>query len=113
MADRSATIAVVGLGYVGVPIAASFAAAGYDVVGVDPNAAPVDALNAGALPLATSEPGLEALLRSAVAAGRFAATTNQGRLGGREIANHRGGRDPFTSRPSDASAALRPYVHCP
>ncbi len=84
--DRSARIAVVGLGYVGIPVAASFAAAGFDVVGVDPNRARVDTLGRGALPLATSEPGLEALLQAAMSAGRFRATTEASAIAGREVA---------------------------
>ncbi|HEV8229077.1 MAG TPA: nucleotide sugar dehydrogenase [Candidatus Limnocylindria bacterium] len=86
IADKSARLAVVGLGYVGVPVAASFAAAGFDVVGVDPNVARVDALNAGRLPLATSEPGLEPLLQAALAAGRFRATKDESAVSAREVA---------------------------
>jgi UDP-N-acetyl-D-glucosamine dehydrogenase len=38
---------IVGLGYVGLPLAVAFAEAGHDVVGLDSNPARVDALNAG------------------------------------------------------------------
>lgn len=86
IADKSARLVVVGLGYVGVPVAASFAAAGFDVVGVDPDGTRVEALNAGKLPLATSEPGLESLLQAALAAGRFRAVSDEGALSGRDVA---------------------------
>lgn len=86
IADKSARLVVVGLGYVGIPVAASFAAAGFDVVGVDPNRDRVDALNLGKLPLATSEPGLESLLHAARAAGRFRADTDASSIDGRDIA---------------------------
>lgn len=67
------------------PVATSFAAAGFDVVGVDTNSGRVDALNNGMLPLATSEPGLEALLRAALAADHFRAVGDDTALAGREV----------------------------
>lgn len=48
---RKATIAVVGLGYVGLPTAVAFAEAGFDVVGADVNAAKVASINKGISPL--------------------------------------------------------------
>jgi UDP-N-acetyl-D-mannosaminuronic acid dehydrogenase len=84
--DKTAKIVVVGLGYVGVPVATSFAAAGFDVVGVDTNPTRVDALNSGRLPLATTEPGLESLLQAAIAAGRFRAVTDEAAFAEREVA---------------------------
>lgn len=86
IAEKQARIAVVGLGYVGVPVAVSFAAAGFHVVGLDQQRARVDALMRGELPLATSEPGLEALLRAALSSGRFTATTETAEASGRDIA---------------------------
>ena len=44
---RSAHVAVVGLGYVGLPVAAEFAEAGFDVVGIDLDESKVAAINAG------------------------------------------------------------------
>jgi UDP-N-acetyl-D-glucosamine dehydrogenase len=45
--DRSATVAVVGLGYVGLPLALTFAEAGYGVVGIDVDEPRVAALAHG------------------------------------------------------------------
>ena len=45
--NRSARVAVVGLGYVGLPLAVALAAAGYEVVGIDLNEAKVGAVNRG------------------------------------------------------------------
>jgi UDP-N-acetyl-D-glucosamine dehydrogenase len=45
--SRTATIAIVGLGYVGLPLAETFATAGYDVVGFDVAPDKVAKLNAG------------------------------------------------------------------
>jgi len=45
--DRSATIGILGLGYVGLPLALRFAEVGYKVAGFDIDAGKVEALNAG------------------------------------------------------------------
>lgn len=46
-ADRSAKIAILGLGYVGLPLAAIFAEAGFDVTGVEPDPGKVEKLLQG------------------------------------------------------------------
>ena len=40
-------IGIIGLGYVGLPLAVAFAEAGYEVVGLDVDRTKVEALNAG------------------------------------------------------------------
>ena len=45
--DRTAVFGVVGLGYVGLPLAMEVVRAGYRVIGFDVNSRVVDALNAG------------------------------------------------------------------
>ncbi|MFW6193002.1 MAG: nucleotide sugar dehydrogenase [Gemmatimonadota bacterium] len=45
--DRDARVAVVGLGYVGLPVAAHFAEGGFDVIGLDVNPAVVEAVSGG------------------------------------------------------------------
>jgi UDP-N-acetyl-D-glucosamine dehydrogenase len=45
--DRTASVAVLGLGYVGLPFATVFAEAGFHVVGIDPDERKVKALNEG------------------------------------------------------------------
>src|SRR5437868_5003449 len=67
-------VSVFGLGYVGSVSAASFAADGHEVVGVDVNPSKVAAINAGRSPIV--EPGLDAALASSVADGRLRATTD-------------------------------------
>ena len=45
--DRSAIVAVIGLGYVGLPLCVEFARAGYKVIGVDVDDRRIDAVNRG------------------------------------------------------------------
>lgn len=66
-------ISVFGLGYVGAVTAACFAKCGHQVVGVDPIAAKVDALNRGKSPIV--EEDIEDLIGKQVEAGRLQATT--------------------------------------
>ncbi len=74
---RTATLAVVGLGYVGLPLAVEFARAGLKVVGIDVSAAKVAAVNRGEsyIPDVPS-----AALKELVAAGRLSATQDYGAL---------------------------------
>jgi GDP-mannose 6-dehydrogenase len=65
-------VSVFGLGYVGSVSAASFAADGHEVVGVDVNADKVAAVNAGRSPIV--EPGLDDLLAQGASEGRLRAT---------------------------------------
>jgi GDP-mannose 6-dehydrogenase len=67
-------VSVFGLGYVGSVSAASFAADGHQVVGVDVNPDKVATVNAGRCPIV--EPGLDVLLATGVAEGRLRATTD-------------------------------------
>ena len=70
-----ANICVIGLGKMGLPVAALFAARGSTVVGADINAQVVEAINAGACPI-DNEPGLAEMISESVAAGRLRATTD-------------------------------------
>src|SRR6188768_3981696 len=67
-------VSVFGLGYVGSVSAASFAADGHTVVGVDVNADKVASLNEGRSPIV--EKGLDELIRDNAADGRLRATTS-------------------------------------
>ena len=62
-------LCVVGTGYVGLVSATCFADAGHDVTGVDTDAAKVEALNVGKMPI--HEPELVGLLERAQEAGRI------------------------------------------
>ncbi len=69
------TVAVVGLGKIGLPLAAQYASAGWHVVGVDVVPAVVEAVGSGRSHIA-EEPGIAELLAGAHAAGRLDATTS-------------------------------------
>jgi UDP-N-acetyl-D-mannosaminuronic acid dehydrogenase len=69
-------VAVVGLGYVGIPLSVLLADKGYDVTGVDVIAERALKINEGKLPLEGDEPGLEELLAKVVRKDRLRATTD-------------------------------------
>jgi len=69
---RNLSLAVVGSGYVGLPTAALFADAGFQVVAIDVKPVLVKCVNRGVSPL--KEPGLNKLIARNVDAGRLKAT---------------------------------------
>ena len=69
------TVAVVGMGKIGLPLAAQYAGAGWNVIGVDIQQSVVDTLNEGRVHFA-EEPGLAERIEAAHAGGRFRATTS-------------------------------------
>lgn len=77
-AARDATVGVVGLGYVGLPLVRAMHAAGYRVVGFDVDAAKIDALQAGRAYL--HHLGLD-FVRELAASPRFTPTTDPSQLG--------------------------------
>lgn len=66
-------ISVIGLGYIGLPTAATIASRGIDVVGVDVNERAVSLINQGQVHFI--EPDLDMLVRAAVTTGRLRAVT--------------------------------------
>jgi len=76
--DRSATIGVIGLGYVGLPLARTIAERGFKVLGFDLDAAKIARLNAGNSYIRHISSDSIAALR---ASGRLAATGEMSRLG--------------------------------
>jgi len=76
--DRSAVVGIVGLGYVGLPLAMEFAKAGFRVIGYDVSKRTVDALMGGTSHI-QDVPSSE--VAEQVQAGRFEATAVEARLG--------------------------------
>jgi UDP-N-acetyl-D-glucosamine dehydrogenase len=76
--DRTACCAVLGMGYVGLPLAVELARAGYRVLGYDISPRVVDGLNAGQSHIQDVSSDAVAGM---IADGRFEATTDAARLG--------------------------------
>ncbi len=76
--NHEARVGILGMGYVGLPLAVGFAEAGFPVTGFDIDADKVDQLNSGHSPVEDVESSrLQALVNS----GSFEATDDMGRLG--------------------------------
>jgi UDP-N-acetyl-D-glucosamine dehydrogenase len=75
--QREALFGIIGLGYVGLPLAVELANAGYRVLGYDISQRVVDGLNKG---ISHIKDISDAQLQQVVQAGRFTATTDPGRL---------------------------------
>lgn len=71
---KNETLTVVGMGYMGLPIASLLAQAGYSVTGVDLNSEKVDAINRGECPF--DEAGLPELISQVVNQGFLKASTS-------------------------------------
>lgn len=112
--DKSATIAVMGMGYVGLPLATVFADAGFKVIGVDPIASKVDSINRGESYILDIETDHVAKL---VREGRLSASTDYSVL--REVdavsicvpTPLRKTGDPDLSFIVSATESLLPYLH--
>jgi nucleotide sugar dehydrogenase len=72
--DGALTVAVVGLGWMGLPTACLYAEAGAKVIGVDMNPKIVERISRGEPTI--DEPGLAVMLKKAIRSGRFTVTTN-------------------------------------
>jgi UDP-N-acetyl-D-glucosamine dehydrogenase len=112
--EKSALVGVVGMGYVGLPLAVEFAEAGYDVLGVDPLKNKVDLLNSGKsyIPDVPTEQ-----VAPLVAAGKLRASTNYADLQPMDAVlicvptPLRKTKDPDMSYIYAATDSLAPYMH--
>lgn len=78
IAQRTARVGVIGLGYVGLPLALEFARAGFNTLGIENNSARADDINAGRSYIPDVA---QAELAALVQAGRLAATTDYAAIG--------------------------------
>jgi len=112
--DRTARVAVLGLGYVGLPLATVFADAGFRVIGIDPDQRKVDTVRRGESHI--QDVSTEHVARL-VKAGRLEATTDFSVLAEVEAVSIcvptplRKTGDPDLSFILDATAELAKYVH--
>jgi UDP-N-acetyl-D-mannosaminuronic acid dehydrogenase len=82
---RTAVVGVIGLGYVGLPVACAFAERGFGVIGVELKEDRVALINDGRNPIAGDEPGLAELLAEVVNNGRLRATTDYSELAAADV----------------------------
>ncbi len=76
-------LSVIGCGYLGAVHAAAMASLGHDVVGIDVDAARIEALSRGEAPF--FEPDLQGLLTAGIASGRLTFTTDMSRARGADV----------------------------
>ncbi len=114
MRSRDARTAVIGLGYVGLPLAVEFCEAGYHVVGIDVNQEKVDHVNAGESYIKDVPSDV---LRECVASGRLIATADFSTLAECDTVNIcvptplRKTRDPDISYIVSAVEEIQKYIH--
>ena len=82
---KEAKLAVIGLGYVGLPVACTFAEEGFDVLGVDILDERIEKINKGISPIEGNEPGLEELMQRVVGKKLLRATTDYAALADRDV----------------------------
>lgn len=83
--SKNARLAVIGLGYVGLPVAAMFAEKGFNVLGMEIREDRVKMINSGKSPIEGDEPGLEELLGKVVGGRMMRASTDYEDLRDRDI----------------------------
>jgi UDP-N-acetyl-D-glucosamine dehydrogenase len=111
---KTATVSILGLGYVGLPLAVVFAEAGYDVTGIDPDEHKVQTINAGQSYI-QDVPG--DCVGELVKAGRLRATSDFSVLKDADAVSIcvptplRKTGDPDLSFIVSATESLAPYVH--
>lgn len=112
--DLSAKVVILGLGYVGLPLATVLAEAGYHVVGVDPDSAKVDSLNQGISYIDDVE---TSLVKKLVDEGRLTGTTDFSVVGEADAVSIcvptplRKTRDPDLSFIISVADSIAPYMH--
>lgn len=82
---KQARIAVIGLGYVGLPVACMFAKAGFDTLGIDVDQERIEKINRGQNPIEGIEPGLAELLAEVNQQGSLKAAADYALLSDRDV----------------------------
>ena len=112
--DKSARLGVIGLGYVGLPLAVEFAEAGFEVVGFDVSEAKVNGVNEGRSHVKDVSSDV---LQGVVSQGRLTATTDFSRLATVDTVNIcvptplRKTRDPDVSYIVSAVEEIAKHLH--
>ena len=114
IARRKARVGIVGLGYVGLPLALEFVRAGFDVTGIDIDAEKLKAIRAGRSYIRDVS---SRTLRDAVRGGKFRATGDYSVIAGLDAVSIcvptplRKTKDPDISYVVAATDRLRKYLH--
>ncbi len=82
---KEARLAIIGLGYVGLPVATLLAETGFDVLGVEIRSERVEKINRGICPIEGVEPGLADLLKKVIASHKLRATADYADLKDRDV----------------------------
>ncbi len=112
--DRTARVGVVGIGYVGLPLAVVFADAGFDVIGVDPDQEKVAAIQRGESYILDVD---TAKVKGHVESGKLRASSDYADLAEVDAVSIcvptplRKTGDPDLSFIASASKSLAPYLH--
>jgi UDP-N-acetyl-D-glucosamine dehydrogenase len=112
--NRTARVGVVGIGYVGLPLAVVFAEANFDVVGIDPDEEKVAAINRGESYILDVE---SSRVRALLDSGKLTASTDYAALAEVDAVSIcvptplRKTGDPDLSFIASASKSLAPYLH--
>src|ERR1700730_16460363 len=112
--NRKAKVGIVGLGYVGLPLAVEFAKAGFDVVGIDLSEPKVAKVNAGESYIADIPAGV---FKPLVEAGKISATSDFGVISQLDTVNIcvptplRKTKDPDMSYIVSACQQIAKYFH--
>lgn len=112
--EKSAGIGVIGLGYVGLPLAVEFAKAGFKVTGIDTDAKKVDAVNAGRSHVADVD---SETVRSLVRSGHLRAARDYSVLSDIDAVSIcvptplRKTKEPDLSYIIGAVEGIKPYLH--
>ncbi len=83
--NKEAKIAIIGLGYVGLPVACRIAQAGFNVLGVERRQDVIEKVNRGISPIEGKEPRLAELLAEVVSGGRLRASDDYRELSDRDV----------------------------
>lgn len=114
LSDQTAKVAVLGLGYVGLPLASVLAEAGYQVIGVDPIQGKVDQINRG---ISYIEDVDSSLVKKLVEAGSLSATTDFSVVSEVDAVSIcvptplRKTRDPDLSFIVSVTESIAPFIH--
>src|SRR6202035_3607489 len=112
--SRKARVGIVGLGYVGLPLAVEFAKAGFEVTGIDLSESKVAKVNAGESYIADIDQGI---FKSLVDAGKISATVDFGVISELDTVNIcvptplRKTKDPDMSYIVSACQQIAKYFH--